>query len=327
MPGVLLVNDDDLAYAKIRLDSHSLATARTHLSGSVDSLSRAVILGAAWDMTRDAESTATDFVELALGALAKLEDSTMLRVLIGQITTAATLYTAPEGRTEALAGLASRLRELSRSARPGGDAQLQLVTAFAQAARSPEDLAWVSALLDGSYTLPGLAVDTEMRWTLLTSLAAGGAAQEDRIGEERVRDNTSTGRERAARALAAQPTAEAKATAWRQAVQTDGLPNQMVEAIIQGFNRVHDPVLLQPYVQRYHQSLEQVWSSRTHAIAESIVEGVYPLRLADSALIEQTQQWLDHHPQAPHGLVRLVSENRDRVKRALAAQARDAQAG
>ncbi len=324
-PAVLLVNDEDLAYAKIRLDGPSLDAARTHLSGDVDSLPRALILGAAWDMTRDAESSASDFVAISASALARIEDSTMLRVLLGQVSVAATLYTAPARRDAVVTDLALTLRELTERAQPGSDAQLQFITAFSQLARSQEDLGWLAGLLAGSQKLPGLAVDTEMRWTLVTSLAAGGWFARAEIDAEQERDNTSTGRERAARALASRPTEEAKQEAWRAAVETDGLPNQMVEAIGQGFNRVHDVTLLQPFLDRYHDALSDVWASRTHAIAEGIVEGFYPIRLADSALLECTQAWLTEHPDAPAGLRRLVSENRDRVQRALAAQARDAQ--
>ena len=66
--------------------------------------------------------------------------------------------------------------------------------------------------------------------------------------------------------------------------------------------------------------------SRTgvHALVESIVYGFYPRPLADRALLDATQAWLDTHPDAHAALRRLVVENRDPVARALAAQERDA---
>jgi len=323
-PDLLLVNDDDLAYAKVRLDERSLATALAHPRGFTDSLPRALVLGAAWDMTRDAEMSGRDFVRLVLASLPGETDSTLLRVLLAQMTTTATLYVAPQHRAETLALVVSELRTLLGSAQPGSDAQLQLATAYASFATDERDVAYVRALLEGTESLEGLAIDTEMRWTLLTSLALAGAVGAAEVEAERQRDNTATGRERAARALASVPTAEAKADAWRMAIEEDGLPNQMVEAVALGFARAHDPQVLAPYVEKYHQMLTDMWASRTHAIGEDIVEGFYPHLLAGRELLSATQGWLDANPEAPAGLRRLVAENRDTVTRALAAQERDA---
>ena len=329
-PDLLLVNDDDLAYAKIRLDERSTATILAHPRGLTDSLPRALVLGAAWDMTRDAEMSARDFCDLVLNTLPGETDSTLLRVLLNQLQTATRLYVAPDHRDATLASTTAHLRELATSAVPGSDAQLQLVSAFAGYARRDEDAVWVRGLLEGTAVLDGLAIDTEMRWTLLTSLATAGHAAESEIEHERQQDNTATGRERAARALASIPTAEAKAKAWHKVIEEEGLPNQTVEAIAQGFVKVHDTALLSPYVKKYHAMLTTLWAARTHAIAESVVVGFYPLALANSEralsnieLADASQGWLDANPDATAALRRVVSENRDGVTRALAAQQRD----
>ncbi len=325
-PDLLLVNDDDLAYAKIRLDERSLATALAHPRGFQDSLPRALVLGAAWDMTRDAEMSGRAFVDLVLASLPGETDSTLLRTLLGQLQTTVMLYTAPEHREETLDRTVAALKGLAQAAEPGSDAQLQLVTAYAGLLSSQEDAAYVRALLEGTESLEGLAVDTEMRWTLLTSLAAAGVATEQQVTAERERDNTSTGREREARALAARPTAEAKAAAWAAGVESDALPNSVLDATSQGFGRATDLSLLEPYVEKYHAMLAGIWEQRTHAIAESIVQQYYPAALASQGLLDATQAWLDANGSAPAALLRLVSENRDSIARALRAQARDAQA-
>ena len=170
----------------------------------------------------------------------------------------------------------------------------------------------------------GLAVDTDMRWTLLTGLAAAGEADADAVATEAKGDNTATGRERAARAAASIPTAEAKEAAWQAGVVATDTPNSVVDAHGLGFGRTADPALLTPFVQRYHDVLEEVWSARTHAIAEGIVIGFYPMALAGPELLATTQAWLDEHPDAPAGLRRTVAESRDAVARAVAAQERDA---
>ena len=324
-PDLLLVNDDDLAYAKIRLDDRSLATALAHPRGFHDSLPRALVLGAAWDMTRDAEMPGRAFVDLVLASLPGETDSTLLRTLLGQLQTTVAMYTAPQHREDTTARTVSALRALAEAAAPGSDAQLQLVTAYAAMLTSPEDAAHVRALLEGAEALEGLAIDTELRWTLLTSMAAAGTASEAEIRAERERDNTSTGREREARALAARPTAEAKAAAWTSGVESDGLPNSVLDAVSLGFGRALDVSVLEPYVEKYHTMLLDTWQKRTHAIAEVIVSQFYPAALASQDLLDESQAWLDAHRDAPAALVRLVSENRDTIARALRAQARDAQ--
>jgi aminopeptidase N len=182
----------------------------------------------------------------------------------------------------------------------------------------------VRGLLEGTAELEDLAIDTEMRWTLLTSLATAGQGAESEIDRERQSDNTATGHERAARALASIPTAAAKAKAWQKVIEEEGLANQTVDAIAQGFVAVHDTALLTPYIERYHAMLTTVWASRSHAIAEAVVQGFYPVALASRELVDASQSWLDANPDATPALRRVISEHRDGVTRALAAQERDA---
>ncbi|WP_427383338.1 aminopeptidase N [Janibacter sp. G56] len=324
-PDLILVNDDDLAYAKIRLDERSLATVLAHPRAFTDSLPRALVLASAWDMTRDAEMSASDLVDLLLASLPGEQDSTLLRTLLGQLATATLSYSDPAKRLALRDRVVRALAELARSAEAGSDAQLQLVTAHANLLAPGDDTAWVAGLLDGTEQLEGLAVDTDMRWTLLTALVAAGAAPADQVDAELARDNTATGRERSARAKASAPTAEAKQAAWDSAVVGTDLPNSVVEATALGFGRAVDPALLAPFVGTYLASLRGAWDARTHAIGEVIVTGFYPGSLATRELLEQTQAWLDANEDAPAGLRRLVSENRDATERSLAAQARDAQ--
>jgi aminopeptidase N len=326
VPDLLLVNDDDLAYTKIRLDERSLATALAHPRGFQDSLPRALVLGAAWDMTRDAEMSGRDFVDLVLASLPGETNSTMLKTTLAQLQSTLRVYVSPQHRDATHTAAVAALGDLARAARPGSDAQLQLLTTYAALQRGGDAAAWLQALLDGTQQLEGLAVDTEMRWTLLTSLAAVGGVDEDRVDAELERDNTTTGRERAARTLAALPTPERKAAAWRDGVERADASNAVVEAIGLGFSTVADPAVLRPFVRTYHDALLDVWATRTQAVAEAIVVTYYPTVLADQELLDTTQAWLDAHRDAPAGLVRLVAENRDGVARALRAQSRDADA-
>jgi aminopeptidase N len=322
-PDLLLLNDDDLAYTKIRLDDASMATAVAHLSDFEGSLPRTLVWGAAWDMTRDAELRPRDFVDLVLSNLDSVDDPSVGQTLLNQLAATLSLYLAPGNRVGARTAAADRLLGLLEAAACGSDRQLLLARSFAAAARTTAQLRQVEQLLTGARVLPGLSVDTDLRWTFLTALVAGGLAGEQAIAAEQDRDDTASGRVQAASARAAVPTAAAKQEAWQAVVEDDRLPNAVQAAVIRGFGRVHDLALLEPYVDRYFDALDRVWAERTSEMATQIVEGMYPTPLAGTTLLDRTQAWLDAGTREP-SLTRLVVEARDGVARAVRVQARDA---
>ncbi|GAA3668715.1 aminopeptidase N [Yimella sp. RIT 621] len=322
-PGVILLNDDDLAYAKIRLDDASMAAVIEQPEG-FDSLPRALVLGALWDMTRDAQLRGRDLVSVLQVLVGKETHSGILRMMLTVLRQLTELYISPDAQDEVRAHVTATLREAASQAAPGSDAQLQLTEAFAAYASTKDDVALVRGLLSGQESFEGLAIDQDLRWSLLTSLAAAGAAQEDEIAAEEQKDATASGKERAALVRAALPTPEAKAEAWSKLVETPGLPNQTIEAIGKGLQRVHDRQLLAPYADKYFAMLTSMWADRTFHIGQSIANLAFPVSLTSPDLLGAAQQWLDENASAPAGLVRVVTEHRDDVQRALTAQAYDA---
>jgi aminopeptidase N len=183
----------------------------------------------------------------------------------------------------------------------------------------------VQALLDGSETLEQLAIDTDLGWELLIALVAGGRAGQAEIDARLASDNTASGQQSAAHAAAAIPTAEGKEAAWASLVEATNAPNLIVRATGIGFQRAADTALLEPYITKYFDALQPLWKSRSFAIAEAIVIGLYPASLASRELADASRAWIAANPE-PQALRRLVVENLAGVDRALAAQARDAQA-
>ncbi|WP_182524132.1 aminopeptidase N [Nocardioides dongkuii] len=324
-PDLLLLNDSDHTYAKIRLDERSLATAVGGLSRLDDSLARALVWGAAWDMTRDAEMSATAYVDLVLANIGSETDAWGVSRIPTYAAQAVTLYSAPENRDALRARWESGLRALLLDAEPGSDQQLTFARTYAGAARSEQALADLEALLDGSLEVEGLAVDQDLRWTLLTALAAAGVAGEDRIAAEETRDGTISGQEKAAGARAAQPTAEAKAAAWDAAVLRDDTPNETQRSIILSFQRAGQDDVLTPYVERYLTEADTIWDRLGTQRASTALEFIFPRQLVSQDLLDLYDAWLESSP-APPAAKRYVREGRADVARALAAQARDAQA-
>ncbi len=326
-PDLVLVNDDDLTFAKIRLDERSLATVTEHLGAFADSLPRALAWAAAWDMTRDAEMAARDYLSLVLGGIGRETDIGVVQSLIRQASSAVTLFSdpawAPTGRTRLAAFAAD---ELAR-AEGGGDVQLAWSRALGSLASSDEQLDLLAGLLDGSQTLPGLAVDAELRWHLLRRLVSVGRADEDEVVAELARDATAAGERHAAAARASVPTAEAKEAAWRLAVDDETLPNAVQAAVIGAFWQSEQLGLLEGYVDRYFACVQDVWRDRTAEMAQNVVVGLYPTLVVDRSVVEKTDAHLAAHPDTPAALSRLLLEGRDSVVRALRARERDAAAG
>ncbi|MFF2677101.1 aminopeptidase N [Arthrobacter koreensis] len=322
-PDLILLNDDDLAYAKIRLDDASWHLATRRLRDIAESLPRTLVWASAWDATRDGEIPARNYVELVLQNIASESDSSVVQVLLRQLATTLAFYVAPQDREPMTAAAADSLWDLARAAAPGSDSQLQFAKAFAAHAQTPDQLDAVAALLSGDLVLEDLEVGSDLRWELLTALVAGGRMGEAEIAAELERDATATGQLAAAGARAALPSAEAKAAAWNAIVVRSDLPNAAQRAAIGGFSRVHDTALLEPYSQRYFDSLREVWASRTHEIAQQIVVGLYPARLTTQETVDRTDAFLDSLGDEAPALRRLLLENRDGVVRALKAQAAD----
>ena len=315
---LLLVNEDDLSYCTMRLDKLSLTTLIDRIGDITEPLPRTLCWSAAWEMTREAELKARDFVALVNSGLhAETEVGVVQRLLL-QAQTALSSYADPAWAPEGWRLFTDRVLELAGQAEPGSDHQLAFVNALNSSVLDEAKLSTVANWLDGSVPLPGLVVDTDLRWRMLHALVAHGVRAEDAISAELERDPTATGRRHAERATALRPTAEAKAEAWQRAVHDEDLPNAINEAIILGFSHPAQKDLLVPYVRRYFDDVAGVWARRSSERAQPVVLGLFPAWRVDQSTVEAADEWLAGD--RPPALRRLVSEGRAGITRALAAR-------
>jgi aminopeptidase N len=322
-PDLVLLNDGDLTYAKIRLDERSLATVVGGIDTLDDSLARALCWGAAWDMTRDAEMSATDFVTLVLRGIGSETDVMAVSRLPLSVQQAVDSFSAPETRAHLAARWEQGLARLLDAAEPGSDHQLAFARAYTAAARSDEALDRLAGLLDGSVSLDGLAVDTDLRWTILRALASQGRADEARIREELAEDNTIAGQERAAAALAVRPTPEAKEQAWTDAVVRDDVPNETQRSVALAFNVPGQVEVLRPFLARYLDAASTLWEEKGTQRASTVLEYMFPRALATPDTLDTVDAWLESSEANP-AAKRYVREGRADIARYLAAQAKDA---
>ena len=328
-PALLLLNDDDLTYCKMRLDEHSVAVLRSGGMAKLDeSLPRALLWSAAWDMTRDGELPTRDYVALVLAGIEQETDIGVMQSLTRQAVRALQIYADPAWAPTGFAAVADKALSALRAAAPGSDAQLIWAHTLLNSARTDAQLDAVQALLDGTGVPDGLAVDDELRWSVVQTLAAHGRLDLDAIDAELERDPSAAGQRAAATARAARPTPEAKAEAWQLAVHDDSLPNAMQGAVIGGFASTIPTELLAPYAERYFDEVGDVWARRTSELAQNVVVGLFPTWT--STISPETVAAADKFlagKDVPAALRRLIVEGRADVQRALTARATDAAAG
>ncbi len=329
-PDLILINDQDLAYAKVRLDPQSLDFAIRNIARFEDSLTRGVILASAWDMTRDGEMPARDYLLLLLSALPAERNATMLRLYLRHLEQALETYVAPARRRALQERVASALLIMARTASAHSDEQQLFVRELAHCAILPEHFEAVRGLYEGTETLMGLDLDVDLRWTLLTALVRGGVVGEAEIAALEAEDDTMTGHQKAAAARAAVADIAVKQQVWDAVLRDTSIPNDTRWAMVSGFwaQARTTPEMYVPVVADYFDSLQQIWRDHTFHIAEDIVTLMFPKALAGYVegldLVEQGTRWIQSHQDASAALIRLLREQISTTERMLGAQAADA---
>ncbi|NKX90309.1 aminopeptidase N [Nocardia coubleae] len=328
---LVLVNDDDLTYCSLRLDPDSLAVVVDRVGDIAESLPRTLAWSAAWEMTRQAEMKARDFVALVQRGIGAESEIGVVQRLLMQAATAISSYAEPGwAEQEGWPGFADRLLELARGAEAGSDHQLAFVNALTGAELDTRHTDVLAQLLDSDPAevgLGGLTVDTDLRWRVVTALAAAGRIDADGlespvIDAELDRDPTAAGKRQAAAARAARPLAAVKEQAWNTVMGDDTVPNITARAIVGGFAPAGQGELLAPYVDRYFAEVPAVWERRSSEVAQTVVVGLYPhWAITEEAMAKADEFLAGDHPPALH---RLVSEGRAGIERSLRAREFDA---
>ncbi|GAB2838890.1 aminopeptidase N [Streptomyces deserti] len=322
-PALLLLNDGDLTYAKIRFDPESFTAIRTALSGLPEPLTRAVVWNALRDAVRDGELPATAYLETARTHLPHETDLALVQgVLAFACVHIANRYLTPEERPAALSTLSALCRDFIRRTEDGDHPGLRLIAVrhCIDVAAHPDTIAaW---LADG--TVPGgPELDPELRWRILARLAVLGATDEAAIAAELDRDPSATGREGAARCRAALPDEDAKARAWQAMFTDDDLSNYLFTATAQGFWQPEQADLVRPYVPRFYQDAVAVAARRGPAIAEAAGRWAFPAHAVDAENLRLGEECLRDADPIP-ALRRKLADQLDDLARAL--RVRQAQA-
>ncbi|USQ74993.1 aminopeptidase N [Ornithinimicrobium cryptoxanthini] len=326
---LILVNDDDLTYAKVRFDKVSLRHALEHTTTISEPLSRAIVWSSLWNATRDAVLPVGDYVRGALAQLSSETHPALAATVLTTLTTAIEDYTPVADRDAARSDLVRTATTSLAAAESGSDLQIVWARALVRATASCRDgVAAVRGLLDGTAVPEGLRVDQELRWAALAALTAQDDTTEEELAAELAQDATMGGRTAHVRASSGRPGADAKARVWEAMTTDTSLTNDRLRAMVAGFTEPASSHDRQGYAEAYLDSLTSWWSGRTIVMATVLARGLFPRGDLASGqgpeeheVLVRVEQWLRDHESAPAALRRIVIEEADGLLRALRAQA------
>jgi len=319
-PDLILLNDDDLSYALVRFDDRSISTLTDAIGELSDSLARAVCWSSVRDMVRQAELPVPAFVRMVAGGMAGEPSVAALQILHDSCWEVLRQLADPAWATEGYRQLAAAGQALLQAAEPGSDHQLAWAELLAWSASTPDQLDLITGLFDGTVTVPGLTIGSDLRWSLLQRLAATGRAGDTQIDAELARDATDTGGRNAAACRAAIGDAEHKAAAWRLLTESADISADLLRSVATAFYQPEQASLLAPYARQYFDVLPRIWSASGGHLRVARGAALFPITAAGPDLIEEIGAFLAAEPREP-GLVRVLIERRDLVTRALRSRA------
>lgn len=332
-PDLILPNDGDASYAMVSFDERSLRTLLQHLGALADPLARATCWAALWNMVRDAKLPAAEFLTAIRAHAHAVSEASVYTLLLEQANTAIVFYLAPDQRDAQRTKLAQSMVLWLDRAAPGSDMQIATARALAKLARGNAAADVVDSLLDGTLSWESLEVDEELRWALWQAKAASGrldAASLAKLEADAASQPSAVATAGRLLALAARPEPRVKAAAFNSvlsATDQEGQPlsNEAISALAAGF-QLGSRDMLDVHYDAYWSSLEEIWATLSIGLATRVIRGLFPAaqNLSESPthpVVETVDRWLIEHPEAPRALRRILLEERDGLRRSLAAQA------
>ena len=321
-PPLLLPNDGALSYAKVRLDPVSLATVEDHLGSVQDPLARAVVWDCMWDMVRDAELPASRYVRMVARHLTSETDGSLVPTVLGGARSALSRYAASGVGDRLEAELADACSLALSHSEAGSPEQLTWLRAFIAAAVTDTQLRHCQEMLDGRRVLDGVALDLELRWRLVTALAARGRMDQDAVQRMRRADPTSTGVVRGLAAQGAMPSATAKEEVFSYLFTDDSATVEAAIWIGRAFSGIRRDDLLLPFIPRFFTALDASRAHRGPDFARDLAYWFLPALPPSPELVAALHGQLGRSD-LPADLRRIFQDGLEEAERAVRARAVD----
>ena len=298
--GVVLPNASDDTFARVRPDPASWDALLAGVSSLADPEARAVVWATAFDLVSQGDLEPDSLVEATADQLVHEQLPAIWEPVVDRLvsSTLPRHFEADEVPSvrRALSGLADAVTAPALA--------LPAHRLHASSCADPDRLR--RQLTDEN--------DPDLRWRLLVRLAELGEVGADEIGAAEAHDRTARARTGAARALAALPSAEAKARAW-EVFSSPDVDNRVFRAVAYGLWTPEHAAVAAPYVERY--LLEApAWAERRGQGFSRTVGAAFPINAVDAhtrdLLVEALEgdvptvlrrAWDDHLDDLERGLV------------------------
>jgi aminopeptidase N len=181
----------------------------------------------------------------------------------------------------------------------------------------------LKAILEGG--LPGLALDTDLRWHIVAKLASRGAVSREQIDAELANDETVSGRLAHDYAISSLPDLSHKHQIWDELVSTDMNISRRTQKMT-GIHQPHHREMMGEFVDRYFDSILKIWDMKSFQFAREFTEHMYPFYHPNQSTVDKTIAWLDGPGrEANSTLRRYVNDGLDELRLCILAQAKDAE--
>lgn len=277
---LLLLNDDDLTYAKLRLDERSLDVLLRLGHTLPTAVSRAVALHVVGDLLADGELPCRPAVAVATAALREEPDASMASAVLATARDLVRMF-APADQVPYLQAeiAAACLDALPRHDRAG---RLAMSLGAAACATTADQLAAVDELL---------AADPQrhrdLRWTALTRKVAVGAAGIDAVEAQLRGDDDPAAAELAVLARAALGTPEAKRAAMSCLFDERAVPVTGLASFGDAMWQRHQEELLRPYASEFVDRIEDLRRERGTWTAGRAVAFAFPSAGVDAGVLDR----------------------------------------
>jgi aminopeptidase N len=320
-PALVFPNNGDHAYAKVALDPQSLEFVRRNLNRVEDALLRELLWMSLWEMVRDQQLRATEYLAIARERLSDESDEDVLDMVVERAAHALARF-VPESLREQEAHLWFETALANLAAAKSADRQILWARSAVGVAVTVADVARLAEVVASDQALNGFALDQEMRWLVAIKAVAFGLPNADALlATESGRDPSDRGRRAMLRAEASRPTEAAKAEAWHR-INGEGYGSyHLTRAAMQGFYWPHQQRVLEPYADPFFEHVRTVFETRDHPFARSYLLALYPSYRGEPQVLERTRGLLAQLDGSLPTLSRQLADAADDLQRMIKVRA------
>ncbi len=316
-PSLVFPNYNDLGYAKVALDERSLAFVREHLDRIDDTLLRLQLWASLWNMVRDQQLKSTDYLSLVRSKVVSETMPELVEAVTNNAIAAIGRYVPEEWRDREAHAFAETAWAALKAA-TSNDLQIIWARALIATASVPEHLDLIGRLADGLETVPGFAVDQDMRWNIAARhVAFGVPGAAERVKAESERDPSDRGVRARLRAETAAPDPAVKTAAWEKFLGEGYGSLYLTSAAMSGFNWAHQRELLEPYVEKFFSAVAEVFRKRDKEFATDFYRFLAPAYRVDRETLARGERLVASVGDELPVLVRTAREANDDLLRAI----------